>query len=111
MPELKKRSKELLETKWFAFEPRDANRQLPYRVRFVRMPGRGVRLEINDKTVAEDSGEAYKAIRPSGRIQILSYTSCLIDDLQLTGRVSSAWLERMTALIYPPKGDGTKERK
>ena len=111
LPPISKRTNELLATKWFSFKARDPNRQLPYRVRFVRTPGRSVRLEVDGTTIAEDAGEAFKAIRPSGRIQILTYTSCLIDDLELTGRVSSAWLERMNALLYPTKSDGSKERK
>ena len=96
-PQLAKRPKDLLATKWFAFE----NREREYRVRFVRIPGRGARLEIDGVTVAEDSGEAYKSVRPSGKLQILSYSPCLIDDLELTGRVSVGWLEAMTKIQVP----------
>ncbi len=102
-PELKKRPKEMLERKWFAFEARDPNLQLPYRVKFVRTPGRGVRLEVDGTTILDEFGEAYKSIRPSERLQILTYTSCLIDDLQFTGRVSLPWLVKETARLYPPK--------
>ncbi len=114
-PKLAKREKELLSTRWFAFEKRSGT-NLPYRVKFVRLPGRGARLEIDGATVVEAGGEPFKSQRPSGKIQILTYTRCLIDDLQLTGRVSAPWFERITKsidsdLVAPlPAGGRGKER-
>jgi len=104
-PELARRKKELLSTRWFAFD-NNADRP-PYRVRLTRIPGRGARFEVNDVTVLEDFGEAYKALRPSGKIQVLTYTPCVIDDLQITGRVSAGWLERMTKLLEPGTSPST----
>ena len=99
LPELKKRKSDLLATRYFAFD--NNTERPPYRVKLTRSPGHGVRFEVNDVMVLDDFGEAYKAIRPSGKIQILTYTPCVIDDLQLIGRVSSTWLERVTKLLEP----------
>ena len=42
---------------------------------------------------------------PSGKIQILSYTTCLIDEVKLSGRVSAAWLKQHTDGGTQPAGE------
>jgi len=79
-----------LPTRLFAF----GNRETPYKVRFVRTPDKGVRLEVDDRDVWSDASAAMRAPKPSGRIAILTFTPCVIDDLVLSGRIDSAWLER-----------------
>ncbi len=95
-PEISKKGrKERLDQEWFAFE----NRDQAYRVKFTRHPDGRVRLEINGQEVASASGEAFRAARPDGKIQILTFTPCVIDDLQLTGRISAAWLARRKSAL------------
>ncbi len=100
-PEISKKGrKERLDQEWFAFE----NRDQAYRVKFTRHPDGRVRLEINDQEVASASGEAFRAARPDGKIQLLTFTPCVIDDLQLTGRIPASWLaRRKSALPGPPR--------
>jgi len=95
-PEISKKGrKERLDLEWFAFE----NRDQPYRIKFTRHPDGRVRLEINGQEVASASGETFRSARPDGKIQILTFTPCLIDDLQLTGRISASWLTRRKSTL------------
>jgi hypothetical protein len=87
------RRREQLDRRWFAFEARER----PYHVRVVRVPDKGARLEIDDREVASEATAAFRAPRPSGRIRILTYTPCVIDDLVMSGRIDAAWFERMKA--------------
>jgi len=104
-PEISKKGrKEKLDQEWFAFENRDKD----YRVKFTRHPVSGVRLEINGQEVASASGEPFRSARPDGKIQLLTFTPCRIDDLQLTGRISASWLARRKSALpstepRPPK--------
>jgi hypothetical protein len=115
-PRLAKREKDgLFSTRWFAFEKRAATGR-PYHVKFVRLPGRGARLDVDGATVWEAVGDAMRPLRRSEKIQILTYTRCLIDDLQLTGRVFAPWLEKITKAIdgelvapLPPTGRGKEK--
>jgi hypothetical protein len=105
-PEISKKGrKDRLEQEWFAFE----NRDRPYRVKFTRHPDGRVRLDINDREVHSASGEAFRTARPDGKLAILVFTRCVIDDLQLTGRISAAWLaaRKKTA---PPGLPGTRDK-
>jgi hypothetical protein len=95
--------------RWFAFEPRER----PYRVRFVHAPDAGsVRLEVDGLEVLAQTGAAWKPFNAaSGEgvvakplIQILSFTTCDIDDLVLTGRISERWradMEKAKGLTQP----------
>ena len=77
------------------FEP---NREKPYRVKFTHSPEQGrVALFVDDREVWYAQGDAFRAVKPSGRVEILSFSTCMIDNLVISGRVSGAWLERMKA--------------
>ena len=85
-----KARKEEMARRWFAFEARPN----PYRVRFVRK-GATLRLEVDGSTVYEESHPEWKALLAStGEIRILSWTTCVIDQLQVTGRIDQAWFDR-----------------
>jgi eukaryotic-like serine/threonine-protein kinase len=85
--------KSKLGSQWFAFQSRQ---ERPYAVKFSWEPERGASLEVDGSVVFIDLHLASPAFvpTPSGRIQILSYTSCVIDDLRITGRVDPEWLKR-----------------
>ena len=87
------RRREQLDRRWFAFETRER----PYHVKLVRVPDKGVRLEIDDREVASESTAAFRSPRPSGRIRLLTFTPCVIDDLVLSGRIDAEWFEKMKA--------------
>ena len=56
-----------------------------------------VALFVDDDEIWSAQGPEYRAPKPSGRIEILSFTTCMIDDLVLSARVSKAWLDKMRA--------------
>jgi hypothetical protein len=75
-------------------------------VRFHVVPGTGpqepghVTLTIDEKEVLASTSlefHAPAAGRPAGKIQILTFTTCVIDDLVVSGRISKElrdWLQR-----------------
>lgn len=102
VPPMSSAVKRDLSTRFFAFKAQDR----PYRVRFVVDPAVGAELWVDDVLRATDRSEAVRTATPSRRIQILSLTSCLIDDLRVRGRVDEAAL----ASRKPgPTGDGGSE--
>ena len=100
---------------WFLFDP---NHEKPYRVRFTHSPEQGrVALFVDEREVWYAQGPEYRTPKPSGRIEILSFTTCMIDDVVITGRVAKPWLDRMRAKsrakpvsegVPPPTGKPAK---
>ena len=87
-----------LGARYFAF----AARERPYLVRFTWEPDNGARLEVDGALVLADRSAALLAPKPSGKIRILSWTACTIDDLEVSGRVDPAWIERRRAESAAP---------
>ena len=103
--------RESFEKRLFAFEAgRDEGK--PYRVKLLHQPEIGrVSLWIDDREVAFEQNDRWKAgaVKPTGRIQILSYTTCAIDDLAISGRISREWLDEMKAKTEKRSTSGTHE--
>jgi tRNA A-37 threonylcarbamoyl transferase component Bud32 len=90
---------EQMDRHWFAFE---AHRAKPYRLRLVHLPdAQRVSLSIDDREVWAETGTAFKAPRPTGKIQILTFTTCVVDDLVISGRISKPWFEKAKARLAP----------
>jgi hypothetical protein len=99
------RKPELLEKKLFAFE---ANKQ--YRVKLVHQPEQGrVALWVDDREVLSETSERWKTVKPSGRLQILTFTTCAIDDLTISGRISPEWLAEMKGKSEKRSTSGTQD--
>ena len=92
----------------FAFEPAKT-----YTVRIVRIRGQ-VSLFVNDELIVQKTkarwaqrggtSDSNKRIRQgSGRIQILTWTHLVIDDLVLEGKVSETWKKRRRAKLEANK--------
>jgi hypothetical protein len=82
--------------RWFAFERRDR----PYRVHVSRGEASGepyVRLAVDNQEVLRESDPKFRAAPSTGLLQILTYTTCEIDDVLLSGRVDAGWLKRKEA--------------
>jgi hypothetical protein len=98
------RRRDQMSRRWFAFAP---HHPTPYRVRFVHQPGSAVgsdpgrvALWVDDVEVHSDVGAAYRQALPTRKIQVLSFTTCVIDDLVVKGRLSRelrAWLDAQPA--------------
>ena len=92
----------------FAFE---ANSDKPYTVKLVHQPDTGrVALIVDDREVWAE-GDRWKAgaVKTTGRIQILSYTTCAIDELEISGRISREWLDEMKAKNEKRSTSGTHD--
>jgi serine/threonine protein kinase len=89
--------------KYFAFKAQEK----PFRVRLTWDPESGARLEVDGVLVHADASEEMRAPRRSRKIQILSMTPCVIDDVKITGRVDPAWIAERTAATGSPRPPGT----
>jgi hypothetical protein len=88
------------EKRLFAFEAGRDAKQPPHRVKLVHNPETGrVALLVDDREVLAETSDRWKtgAFKQTGRIQILSYTTCAIDGLEISGRISREWLDEMKA--------------
>jgi tRNA A-37 threonylcarbamoyl transferase component Bud32 len=96
---LNPRKREQYEKRLFAFGAGRDEKQ-PYRVTFVHNPETGrVALSVDGREVHAEQSDRWKAgaVKSTGRIQILTYTTCAIDDLAISGRISREWLDEMKA--------------
>jgi serine/threonine-protein kinase len=84
--------------RWFAFE----SREKPYRVKVSRRKD-AMRLEVDGQAVWEETDARFASAARTGLLQILTYTTCDIDNVLLSGRVSEGWLARKEAERKPAK--------
>ncbi len=89
--------------RWFAFEARQA----PYRLVFERKDDR-LSLTVDGLEVYAESRPEWKTLGSTGRIEILSWATCIIDNLQVSGRIPKAWYEAKVDELAKTTGGATR---